>query len=256
MNQQDILQKLDLSPSEAKTYLAVLNAGELKVADVAKLIGATRMAGYLAVGALKEKGLLGEFEKNGKKYVAAEDPDRLVLRLEEEKSRLYEQEKNLLELVPELKTLYQSAEAKPSVKVFQGVEGLKTVYEDTLKTMKRGENYIAFGSVEEAFSLLNDYLNEYVERRIKKNISFRGIAPADNLTHEFTSDDTAKLRQVRLVPKEKFPFKNEIDIYSNKVAILSFKDQIGLIIESKQIADTQRAIFELAWLGAERASDV
>ena len=34
--------------------------------------------------------------------------------------------------------------------------------------------------------------------------------------------------------------------------IASYRDQMGVIIESKEIADTQRAIFELAWLGAEK----
>jgi len=47
-------------------------------------------------------------------------------------------------------------------------------------------------------------------------------------------------------------FSNEINIFANKVMIASFKDQIGVIIESADVAKTQRAVFELAWLGAEK----
>ena len=43
-------------------------------------------------------------------------------------------------------------------------------------------------------------------------------------------------------------FSNEINIYDNKVAIISFKDDlIGMIIESSEIADTQRTIFKMVW---------
>ncbi len=62
--------------------------------------------------------------------------------------------------------------------------------------------------------------------------------------------DKEELRQCRLIDIEKFPFKNQINIFGNKIMIASYRDQMGVIIESKEIADTQRAIFELAWLGA------
>jgi hypothetical protein len=53
------------------------------------------------------------------------------------------------------------------------------------------------------------------------------------------------------VPAGQFPFTNEIDIYGNKVAILSYTGELlAVIIESESVARTQRMIFELAWLGA------
>ena len=37
-------------------------------------------------------------------------------------------------------------------------------------------------------------------------------------------------------------------IYDHKIAMVSFADSLfGVIIESKALADTQRAIFEMAW---------
>ncbi len=57
----------------------------------------------------------------------------------------------------------------------------------------------------------------------------------------------AELREIYLIPKEKFPFRNEINIYDDKVAIISHEDEIGVIIQNKNIADTQRSIFELGF---------
>lgn len=254
MNNIEILQKLDLSPSEAKTYLAVLGAGEARVSEVGKLTGVTRMAGYTAAEELVKKGLLSYVDKLGKKRVMAEDPARLELMLREKKRRLCEEAESLKAIMPELQTLFSSTDIKPNVKVFSGTEGIKTLAEDILKTLKRGESYVGYGAVTKEFEELKEYFDDFVPRRVKKEITFRGIVPGDINDHT-PEENKAKRRELRYVPLAEFPFKNEINIYGNKISIESFKDKIGLIIESKQIADTQRMIFELAWRGATAYSD-
>lgn len=249
MDKLAILQKLDLSPSEARAYLAILDAGEVKVSEIGRLIGVTRMAGYTASELLVSKGLLSYIEKKHKRTVIAEDPDRLRLRLRERKNKILEEEIALDVLMPELRTLFSSGEVKPQVKVYSGKEGLKTAMEDILKTLKKGETYVGYGSVENEFIEYGEYFLDYVPRRVKRNISFRGVVPAKNDAIS-AEENKNKLRDLRYVDPKEFPFKNEINIYGNKISIISFKDQIGLIIESKQIADTQRLIFELAWRGA------
>jgi hypothetical protein len=65
-----------------------------------------------------------------------------------------------------------------------------------------------------------------------------------------------QLRTVRLVDENKFPMDNEINIYANKIAIASYgQEMLGVLIESEEIARAQKAIFDLAWLGAERLTD-
>lgn len=108
---------------------------------------------------------------------------------------------------------------------------------------------MGYGSVKEEFKELEGYFHDFVPRRVKKDIHFRGIVPGCRQDHD-PEENKAKKRDLRYVPELEFPFKNEINIYGNKISIESFKDKIGLIIESKQIADTQRMIFELAWRGA------
>lgn len=253
MNSVEILQKLDLSPSEAKTYLAVLGAGEARVSEVGKLTGVTRMAGYTAAEELVKKGLLSHVDKLGKKRVMAEDPARLELMLREKERRVRDEAESLKAIMPELQTLFSSTDIRPNVRVYSGVEGIKTLAEDILKTLKKGESYVGYGAVIEEFSELESYFDDFVPRRVKKEITFRGIVPGDVLDHALGEGKT-KRRDLRYVPVAEFPFKNEINIYGNKISIESFKDKIGLIIESKQIADTQRMIFELAWRGAGAAS--
>lgn len=249
MDSAEILQKLDLSPSEAKTYLAVLSAGEVKVSEMGKLTGVTRMAGYTAAEELVKKGLLSYLDKRGKKRVMAEDPARLELMIREKERRVRDEAESLKAIMPELQTLFLSTDIKPNVRVYSGTEGIKTLAEDILKTLKKGERYVGYGAVTKEFEELREYFHDFVPRRVKKEISFRGIVPGDINDHT-AEENKAKRRELRYVSVAEFPFKNEINIYGNKISIESFKDKIGLIIESKQIADTQRMIFELAWRGA------
>ena len=63
--------------------------------------------------------------------------------------------------------------------------------------------------------------------------------------------DKKNLREIRLVSVKDFPITNEINIYDNKVAIVSFSEDeaelFGVIIESKEVAETQQQIFKMAW---------
>jgi hypothetical protein len=82
---------------------------------------------------------------------------------------------------------------------------------------------------------------------VQRKIWLRGIFCSDDTGLTFKKRGVSELREVHLVPKDKFPFKNEINIYDDKVAIISHQDEIGVIIQNQNIADTQRAIFNLAF---------
>lgn len=45
----------------------------------------------------------------------------------------------------------------------------------------------------------------------------------------------------------------ECYIYDDKVSFMSLKEKFGVIIESKDIAEAQRKLYELAW---QEASDI
>ena len=52
---------------------------------------------------------------------------------------------------------------------------------------------------------------------------------------------------MRFYPDNKYNIPNEIDIYADKVALMSFTDQIAVIIENKEIAESMRNLWKMAW---------
>lgn len=55
------------------------------------------------------------------------------------------------------------------------------------------------------------------------------------------------MRQTKFLPQESMTFSPEINIYNNKMLIASWKEKMAIIIESKELADLQKLIFNMLW---------
>jgi len=234
------LEKLGLSDKEAKVYLAVLELGEGNIAQIAKKSGVKRTTVYDIVVSLKEKQLLTETLKGKKHIYFAEDPRKL--------DDIYDERKaTLKKILPELLSAMNAIEKKPRIRYFEGVEGIKEVYKDTLKYPD--QELVAWVSPESHTSFDIDWLeNYYVPKRLEKKIWVRVIASDSAEIQEYKNRDEKSLRQTKIVPAVEFPFEVEINLYGKRcVAVMAFGEQMGLIIESQKIYKTLKSVFELSW---------
>jgi len=94
-----------------------------------------------------------------------------------------------------------------------------------------------------------DWATNYIGARIKKGIHQRAIIPrTDFIIEGFSSKDQLQNRMSKLIDPKKYPFSVEINIYGfQKVALMSAKEETGIIIEGKEIYNTMKLIFELLW---------
>lgn len=236
-NLEELLQSLGLNEKESKIYLTLLGLDESLPSSIARKSGLKRPTTYVILQQLQKKGLVSHVKRHGSLYFRSVHPKLL---LEEQKTRLEK-----LELaIPELTSLHERFEITPQMSVFEGKEGLIQIMEDTLTTKTE---VLCWANPDIVMSLLADYYPTYVKKKVERNIWLRGIFCQDDVGVTFQNKGKEELREVYLVPKEKFPFKNEINIYDDKVAIISHQDEIGIIIQNQNITDTQRAIFNLAF---------
>jgi sugar-specific transcriptional regulator TrmB len=236
-----ILEQLGMSDKQARLYLATLEIGSGTVVQISRKAGITRGSTYDILEEMLEKGFVSKTDKDKHMVFSAIDPEVLMKRYQDH-LRSFEMS------LPELKGLFHK-HSRPRVRYFEGIEGVKRVYEDTLTSTTDILNFANSRTLREYWP---EYDRDYVRERIRKGIVLRGIAPDDEYGRQVRKDDKKSLRETRLLPAGEFFFTNEINIYDNKVAIASFGDElIGIIIESKEIADTQRDIFRMAWSFAE-----
>ena len=101
---------------------------------------------------------------------------------------------------------------------------------------------------------LPGYFPKYYERRAGKNISNRAIIPDTPVGKIRASKDMEEKRETVLIPHNTYNFSPEINIYNNKVMIASWREKFGIIIESAEISDAMKKIYELSWIGAKEES--
>lgn len=238
-----VLTSLGLSDKEAKVFLSCTENGTTVVSNIAQSAGINRVTTYDILEKLKQKGLVSFYTKKKIKYFTAIDPEILLQEYEERTN-------NLRRALPKFKAI-KGEITHPRIRYFEGLEGIKTIYAESLNSKTDILNYCNSTEIRKVWT---SYDQDYVEKRAKKKIFLRGLAPKDQAGEKVHQSDAKYHRETRLIPSEKFNFTNEINIYDDKVAIISFKDElIGMVIESQEIANSQRAIFEMCWSCSELA---
>lgn len=233
-----VLINLGFEDKEARIYLALLELGAAGILAIAQKSGVNRASIYYIIEKMKERGTVTHVEKRGKDVYMAVKPSLL---LAQQKRHL----KDFEHVLPELSDLRSHAGKRPAVRFFEGIEAVKSIYEDTLTAKTEILNYANSREIRDHWP---EYDTEYVARRAAKQIHLRGIAPNDEQGRKVQKEDIQYVRETRLIDPKKLNFNNEIKIYDNKVAMMSFaSDVFGVIIESQDMAQTQRAIFEMAW---------
>ncbi len=250
MDIKSSLEQIGLKKSQIDSYLALLQMGEATIQEIANKTKIKRTTVYSILDGLIAKGLAIFIDKGQHRYYYAENPKKVLIYFKDQKQNLEHREKKFSEVLPELASLYNISGTKPKIRFYEGVEGLKQVFEETL-ILKPNEEILAIATAATIHEVLGDeWVDNYLSFRVKGKIKQKAIVEDSPLGRKHQKNDKKENRITRLVPKEKFPFANEINIFGNKVMIASFKDQIGVIIESADVARTWKAIFELAWLGA------
>ncbi|OGF63511.1 hypothetical protein A2926_02470 [Candidatus Giovannonibacteria bacterium RIFCSPLOWO2_01_FULL_44_40] len=253
----DELKKIGLSENEARVYLALLELGSETAQEIAKKAGVKRATTYVQLDALMKMGLVTSFEKGlpagkakKKSYFRAEDPEHLIKIAEREKKVARERESALEEILPGLGKLYLSAGERPRVRFFDGVEGLKTMQAEFLKS--GAELVESFSSADDVAKIFPKFGEEYEPQKIKRKIQSKVIYTSAN--GSFLKEvDMIALRESRYIPPDEFPVSCDISIYKNTVSISVLRGKIfGILVEGEEIAKSMRSFFKLAWEAAEK----
>lgn len=245
---KNTLTQFGFSEKEVQVYLALLTLGKGTVSKITQAAHLNRTTGYDILNTLVQKGVITISGKEPKQEYVAESPQKIIQYL---KKKLADNERNLKkaqEMIPELTSLHNKS-GRPKVRFYEGKQGLEEVYEDTLTSH---EPIRAYAAIDDMHKALPEYFPKYYKRRAGKKINIRGIVPATQVALERSQHNKEEAREMALVPAEKFYFSPEINIYDNKIMIASWREELGIIIESEEIADAMKKIYELAWAEAKR----
>ena len=222
--------------------------GHATAVEIAKKVSINRTTTYDVLDALTQKGLVSKYKKESKTYFNALSPERLLTYLDREKEefavRVERKKAKIAEVMPALISMQNfESKTKPKVQFFEGVKGIREAYEDTLTA--DGLIY-GYANVEEMHKTLPDFFPKYYERRMKAGIHIKAMLTQDEFSKERAKHDAEEARTTRFLP-EHISFVPEIDIYNNKVLITSWREKMAILIESKELTDFHRRIYDYIW---------
>jgi HTH-type transcriptional regulator, sugar sensing transcriptional regulator len=245
-NQEKILEEIGFSKKKAKIYLAILELGDASAINIAKEVGIKRTTVYNILPELISDGFVKKTIKNKKSIFFVENPDLLKTHLEEKLELI---EKNL----PGFRSLQNIFPFKPKITFYEGFGGIKELYKDTLDSSKSGDAILSLTGITDYQRLMpQDISREYIENRIKKKIRIKVIATDSEVAQKWKESSIRELREIRIIKEADFKFDGDMEIYGNKVALISYRENfMSVVIESKEITQMQRMAFKLMWNSIE-----
>jgi len=243
---EQLLKSLGFSGKEIQVYLAALRLGMQPASVLAKHVKMNRVTTYVICRKLIEKGVANVVTRRNVQYFTVEKPDALIRYAEHQKQE-WERKKVAVEKhLPEFSVYLQEYSSVPKVRFYEGEEGIKTVYEDTLKFGGVIRAFLTVDTIPEGIKgfLMDEYMPALKKKKIKSEI----IAADSEVARRYQERDAKYMRKTVLVKPHSFPFETEIALYGKeRVAFISFKegDLTAVIIENQAIFHTLSAIFEL-----------
>ncbi len=239
MDVQKVIENLGYTRNEAKVYLAALSLGESHVSDIAQKVRRPASSVQVVIDRLHNDGLMNFYVRKRYKYWVAENPVRLI-------TRLQEREDSVRSVMPQLEALRHVEEQKPHVKIFEGVNEIRLLYSDMLETKMHILGIIPW---DDWIRLLGrGFMEDFIEKRIKHSLHIRLLTPHTVVATELHSRDANELRETRYLSDD-IPIKTTTFLYGTKAAIvwLNKKLPTAILIEDADVHETLSIFFEELW---------
>ncbi len=245
MNQNipEILRYFDLTDGEIQTFLALLKLGRATAYQIAKEAQLKRPTTYVLVDNLIRKGLATTQTYGRTTIISPISPNQLL--------KIWQGRLSLLEQVkPDLQALYKTSQFQPRVQVYEGEAGVDAIYQQLPPADAEGDEIILFGSIGAILDGFSYLIPKWEQTFKNKNNPIRELINDDPVTQEYITkrvkfeNPNYQMRVMSGAPMG----KTDNIIFQNKLAIFSLEQELFVtVIESAEIAQTYRALFEEAW---------
>jgi HTH-type transcriptional regulator, sugar sensing transcriptional regulator len=242
----EVLREIGLTENEAIIYFAMVSLGPASVLKISRSSGVKRTTIYSVIDSLKEKGLVRMELRGFKSLFTAESPEKLKSILEQRKNRLKSHLDDFMEI-------YNKGGGETLIKIYEGLEATKSVYESLLRDIKSGEDYLIVAGMEKAYAMDKAFFDDLRERRSKLPIRVR-ILLADPESEE--SKKVLKFQknfnmEARALPPETKLTTNLV-ITPQRILMHQLEVPImAIVIENKSTIKMHQEIFELLWKSAD-----
>lgn len=234
----EALEELGLTRNEAIVYTTLLELGKSNINYIADKTRMHRRTIYDCLERLADKGLVSYILEGKTRFFIAVNPSKLI-------GILREKEEKIEVILPKLLEITKKSKTKIEVTVHRGKEGLKNIMEDIIK--EKPKVWYSLTSSGKGMQTLPFYIPKFHERRIKAKIKLTIIfGRNENAIKRAKELEKLKLTEAKFIDT-KYIIPLSLWIYDDKIAFMLWEDEIGILIESKETAETFLNYFKVLW---------
>ena len=234
---QDISTLLNISSMSAEIYFELLVHGEFPKKQLLKIFDAKPEEINQGLEELLSKHLIYEIHDNGYSSYQAGS----FLLLEEQLERQKRTLKNLKQIIRQI-----IKPPKPGIIVYEGVEGIRKVYEEILEeALQTQEDILAFERGVDLENLDETFIDKYIAKRIRKKIKAYVITPDALPDRKYLENYEGNYTFIKMLSD--FPIKANFNIVGDLVMAFSPNPIKGILIRDADIATTLKVFFRGYW---------
>lgn len=241
---EDQIKELNLTKSEGKVYLYLLEEGISSPPQIARGTGIARTNCYNILAKLKDEGLIEEQERGNRKAYIASDPEALLRAIQKKKEAVER-------LLPDLRALYTVQKNKPKIRFYDGFEQVKEIYWQATNTDK----LFALGSTKHLTDRDPDFFRAFEQALKDKNVFLQDLItkPSEKVGIEETKKMLKGMYEFRLLPEKYSDFPTDILVWNDHIALITLTEPVfGTVITNPVMAQTFRYILEMVRDGVEQ----
>jgi sugar-specific transcriptional regulator TrmB len=229
-----ILEDIGLTKGEIKVYLSLLESGPSTAGMILERANIQNSVFHFNINRLIEKGLVSYVKMNKFRIYKAADPENFMIYLKDK-------EKQVKDLLPELKARQKQKKQGQEVELFEGIKGITTLLNALIEDAKRGDEFLFFAPELTKSEEIQKFYEMYDIKRHSRGLIIKGIAPK-KLKPLFQKRKYLKMKYTDM------PVPANTGICDNKMAIMTWGEKpTGVLITSEEIIQKQKDFFNALW---------
>lgn len=233
-----------LSPTEATCYQALLTKEDWQPSKLAQTVSESRTNMYKILDKLVGLGLAEKFDKAKKIHYRASNPSRLIQLAHETRAQQDAAQKELELGTQTLMREYIKTNEQPGVQYYQGRDEIEEIFGE-IENSKQEVVFVHTLAGTDFYGF--EHMHNLRMKAVKSGVPRRGLTPDTKLaSYDFKEKDhLVKLTRTWLAADD-YTAPVEWGAFENKLYIISYGEEaLGMVIESQQIADAFKQIFDL-----------
>ncbi len=235
------LMELGLCDKEALLYLSALKMGAATAQQLSLDSELKRSTAYPYIDTLVEKGLLHIQINGARKLFIAESPDKLSILLDRKKQIL-------TNIMPQLVQNYlHSSPSTNNIRIYQGLSGIKLVYDGMLANLADGDEYLVISDQEKWHALDPEYFENFILQRSKLNLIIRLLLQDSQHARSYKRKEKKYQEKIKLIP-DTLALNINMVILPTKVILTQLVDPLlAILIENPNVAAMNKTLFNILW---------